>query len=93
MALPTSIDTTKDTFTVTGYSAATNTATITFTVGGTAYTGVKIKGVPVDTVENIKAYLLNWAQAYLAGKNVEQNQTITPDPTVTALLNVATPFI
>lgn len=93
MALPTSIDTVNDRWTCTAYNAATNTATITFLVGGTSYPGINITGVPVDTVTHIKSYMLGWANAYLQGKNVEQNKTVTADPSVAALLNVATSFI
>lgn len=93
MALPASIDTVADRFTVTAYAALKGTATVTFLVGGVSYPGVVISGVPSDTVANVKAFLLKWAQAYLAGKIVEQNQTVTIDPKVSALLNVSTPFI
>jgi hypothetical protein len=93
MALPTAIDTANDRFTVTNYVSAGSTATVTFLVGGTSYPGVVISGVPVDSVASVKAYLLGWATAYLNGKNVEQNKTIVADPSVAALLNVATPFV
>lgn len=81
-----------DTFTVTGYNVATGVATVTFNVDGKTYTGVNMTGVPKDTVENVKAYMLAYVNAYKAGKALEASKVTAIAPEVAALLNVATPF-
>lgn len=81
-----------DSFTITAYNAATDTATVTATVGGTTYTGLKLKGVPKDTVANVKAFIRAYADAYAAGKAQETASVSSPSAEVAALLNVPTGF-
>ncbi len=87
-----------DTFTITGYNAATGVATMTFDLvarpgfAAATYTGVKIHGAPKDTVLNVKAFLRNYADAFIAGKIAESNQQSAVSAEVQALLNVPTEF-
>lgn len=81
-----------DSFTITAYSAATDTATVNATVGGTTYTGLKLRGVPKDTVANVKAFMRAYADAYAAGKAQEAQAVAIPSSEVAALLNVPTGF-
>lgn len=81
-----------DTFTITGYAKATDTATITFVIDGTTYAGVKIQGIPKDTVANVKTFLKNYVDAYKAGKAKEAAAQADIANEVKALLNVATGF-
>lgn len=81
-----------DTFTITAYSAATGTATLNVTVGGQTYTNFRLKGIPIDTVANVKAYIRAYADAYAAGKAQEAAAVVSPSAEVAALLNVPTGF-
>lgn len=81
-----------DTFTITGYTKATDTATVTINVNGTAYTGLKIQGIPHDSVANIKEFFRVYADAYAAGKATEVAAQADISAEVKALLNVATGF-
>ena len=81
-----------DTFTITGYAKATDTATVSFTVDGTTYTGLKIQGIPKDTVEAVATYIRGYADAYIAGKTVEANAQLDISNEVKALLNTPTEF-
>lgn len=87
-----------DTFTVTAYNKNTDVATITFVLvgrtgfaGGT-FTGVKISGIPKDTITNVKAFLRSYADAFIAGKVSESNQQADISDEVKTLLNIATEF-
>lgn len=81
-----------DTFTITAYTKVTDTVTVTFNVGGTTYTGVKIQGIPHDTVDNVKTFMRNYAIAYKAGKDAELAHQADISNEVKALLNTATGF-
>lgn len=81
-----------DSFTITAYNVATDIATVTVTVDGTTYTGLKLKGVPKDTVENVKAFMRAYADAYSAGKAQESAAITSPSSEVAALLNTPTGF-
>lgn len=81
-----------DTFTITGYNVNTDVATVTFFVDGQTYTGINLTGVPKDSVEDVRAYLLAYVNAYKAGKAIEAAKRTAIDPSVVALLNVATSF-
>lgn len=81
-----------DSFTITAYSAATDTATVNATVDGQTFTGLKLKGVPKDTVANVKAFMRAYADAYTAGKAQEATSVAKPSSEVAALLNVPTGF-
>lgn len=81
-----------DTFTATGYNAATDVVTFNATVNGTTYTGLKVSGCPKDTVENVKEFFRRYMEAYVSGKSEETNKVKGFSPEVAALLNVATPF-
>jgi len=81
-----------DTFTITGYAKATDTATVTFSVNGTSYTGVKVQGIPKDTVESVRAYLKPIATAYVAGLAQEEAAKADISDEVKALLNTPTEF-
>lgn len=81
-----------DSFTITAYSAATDTVTVNATVDGTTYTGLKLRGVPKDTVANVKAFMRAYADAYAAGKALETAAVASPSSEVAALLNVPTGF-
>ena len=81
-----------DTFKVTGYDKNTGIAVVTFVVGGKTYTGVKVANVPKDTVENVKAHMRSYVDAYVAGKAQEAAAKSDIPLEVKALLNVATVF-
>lgn len=81
-----------DKFTITGYAKATDTATVTLLVDGTTYTGVKIQGIPHDTVANVKAFFRAYVDAFKAGKATEATAQADISTEVKALLNVATEF-
>lgn len=87
-----------ETFTITAYNPATDVAVVTFTVasrpnfaGGT-FSGIKISGVPKDTIANVKAYMRRYAEALIAGKQVENTAQAGASPEVVALLNQPTEF-
>ena len=80
------------TFTITAYNKTTDTVTVNFNDNGTIYTGVKIQGVPKDTVANVKTFMDNYATAYAAGKAKEAAAQADIAAEVKALLNVATEF-
>ncbi len=80
------------TFTITAYNRTTDTVTVNFNDNGTVYTGVKIQGVPKDTVANVKTFMDNYATAYAAGKAQEASAQADIANEVKALLNVATEF-
>ena len=80
------------TFTITGYARATDTVTASFNDNGTVYTGVKIQGIPKDSVPNVKAFMDAYATAYAAGKAQEAATQADIANEVKALLNVATEF-
>lgn len=80
------------TFTITAYNKTTDTVTVNFNDNGTVYTGVKIQGVPKDTVANVKTFMDNYATAYAAGKAQEAAAQADIANEVKALLNVATEF-
>lgn len=81
-----------DTFTITGYQKLTDTVTVTFNVGGNTYTGVKIQGIPHDTVDNVKAFMRTYVDAYKAGKYQEAAAQADIATEVKALLNAPTGF-
>lgn len=81
-----------DTFTPTGYNAATDVVTFNATVGGVTYTGLKISGCPKDNVESVKEFFRSYMDAYVAGKAEETKKVKGFSPEVAALLNVATPL-
>lgn len=81
-----------DKFTVTGYAKATDTVTVTLVVDGTTYTGVKIQGIPKDSVANVKAFFRAYVDAFKAGKAQEAATQADIAAEVKALLNVATEF-
>lgn len=80
------------TFTITGYSKTTDTVTVNFNDDGTIYTGVKVQGIPKDSVANVKAFMDAYATAYAAGKAQEAATKADIANEVKALLNVATEF-
>lgn len=87
-----------DTFRITNYVAATDIATITFVLdprpgfnGGT-FAGVTMHGVPKDTVDNVKAFFRQYADAYISGKQNEAARQASISSEVAALLNVPTGF-
>ena len=80
------------TFTITAYNKTTDTVTVNFNDNGTVYTGVKIQGVPKDTVANVKTFMDNYATAYAAGKAQEASAQADIANEVKALLNVVTEF-
>lgn len=79
-----------DTFKVTSYNKDTDVALVTFVVGGKTYTGVKVSGIPKDTVESVKLRMREYVDAYVAGKAVEAAAKADIPNEVKALLNVAT---
>lgn len=87
-----------DTFRITAYNAATDVATIVFNLD--ARTGspavvngtIGISGVPKDTVENVKAYLRIYADAYIAGRQAEAVRQAAISSEVSGLLNQTTSF-
>ena len=81
-----------DTFKVTGYNKNTGITVVTFVVGGKTYTGVKVAGVPKDTVANVTAHMRSYVNAYVAGKATEAVAKADIPVEVKALLNVATEF-
>lgn len=81
-----------DTFTVTAYNVNTGVATVTFNFSGTTYTGLKVAGCPKTDVPSVKAFMLAHITAYAAGKAAEASAIAAIDPSVAALLNVATAF-
>ena len=80
------------TFTITAYNKTTDTVTVNFNDNGTVYTGVKIQGIPKDTVANVKTFMDNYATAYAAGKAQEASAQADIANEVKALLNVVTEF-
>lgn len=80
------------TFTITAYDKTKDTATVNFNDNGTIYTGIKIQGVPKDTVANVKQFMDDYATAYAAGKAAEAAAQADIANEVKALLNVATEF-
>lgn len=87
-----------DTFTVTAYNKNTDVATITFVLvartgfAGATFTGVKISGIPKDTIANVKSFLRSYADAFIAGKVTEGSQQADISDEVKTLLNIATEF-
>jgi hypothetical protein len=81
-----------DTFTITAYNKATDTVTFNCTLNGQSYTGLKLQGIPKDTVANVKAFMRAHADAYIAGKAQEAKAQADIANEVKALLNVATGF-
>jgi hypothetical protein len=87
-----------DTFRVTAYDKATQTATVTVKLepregyAGETLTGVKVQGVPIDSVDNIKRFFRNYADAYIRGKMQEESRKVDVSPEVVALLNKDTEF-
>lgn len=82
-----------DTFTITAYSSATDIVTFNATIAGQTYTGLKTTGAPKDSVASVKAFFKSYMDAYIQGKTIEANKVQNSPPEVTALLNVATPFV
>jgi hypothetical protein len=87
-----------DTYKITGYDAATQVVTVTFALAprpgftGATFTGVKVSNPPTDSVESVTAFFRAYADAYIAGKQAEAARAAAIDPSVAALLNVATSF-
>jgi hypothetical protein len=79
-----------DTFTITNYVKATDTVTFSVTLDGQTYTGLKLQGIPKDSVDSVKAYFRKYADAYKAGKLLEVETDIPNE--VKALLNTPTEF-
>lgn len=86
----------QDKFTITGYHAPTDVATVTFVVanrpgftGGT-FAGVKITGVPKDTTDNVKAFMRSYIDGYIQGKQKEEAAAANVSAEVAALLNKQT---
>lgn len=87
-----------DTFKVTAYDKVKDVVTVDFKVdprtnfaGGT-YNGVKISGIPKDSVANVKAFFRSYVDGYINGKIVEQAKEADIATEVAALLNVTTDF-
>jgi len=81
-----------DTFTITAYNAATDTVTFNATVGGQTFTGLKVQGIPKDSVDSVKAFFRQYADAYKAGKQQEAEAQSDIPNEVKALLNTPTEF-
>ena len=87
-----------DTFKVTGYDKSTQTATVTIVLApregfaGQTITGMKIQGIPTDSVASVKTFFRNHADAYIKGKIEEEAKKVEISPEVAALLNVVTSF-
>jgi hypothetical protein len=81
-----------DTFTITNYVKATDKATVTFVIAGTTYAGIKIQGLPHDTIANVKTFLRGYVDAYTAGKALEAAAQADISAEVKTLLNTATGF-
>jgi hypothetical protein len=81
-----------DTYKITAYDKETGIAVVTFKIGGTTYTGVKVASVPKDSVESVTAYMRKYVDAYMAGKAQEAEAKADIPLEVKALLNVATEF-
>lgn len=81
-----------DTFTITAYSKATDTATVTIVASGQTYAGIKLQGIPKDSVDNVKAFIRKYVDAFVAGKAQEAAAQADISNEVKALLNVATGF-
>lgn len=81
-----------DTFTITNYVAIGDLLTFNATVSGVTYTGLKVTGVPHDTVEDVKKYLKKYMDAYTSGKTAEQNRVRNFPPEVLLLIGVPTTF-
>lgn len=79
-----------NTFTITGYTRATDTVTVTFVVDGTTYTGVKLQGLPKDSVESVKDYMFKYVEAFKAGKKQEEDAKTDIPNDVKDLLNKPT---
>jgi hypothetical protein len=87
-----------DTFTVTAYNKATQTATVTVKLlprdgyAGETLTGVKVQLIPIDSVQSIKTFFRNYADAYIRGKQEEEAKKVEVSAEVVALLNKETNF-
>ncbi len=87
-----------DKFTITGYSKATDVVTVTFVLqaktgfaGGT-FTGVKITGLPKDSIASVKAFLRSYTDAFVRGKQSEDSAQSDISTEVKTLLNVEQDF-
>lgn len=88
----------QDSFTITGYAKATQIVTLNVTLAaregfaGETITGLKLKNPPTDSVDSVKAWLRDYADAYIAGKTQEEAVKVDISDDVKALLNKATSF-
>jgi hypothetical protein len=79
-----------DTFTITAYDKVKDTVTFNVTVDGQKFTGLKLQGIPKDSVSNVKAFFRSHADAYIAGKAQEAAAQADIANEVKALLNTPT---
>lgn len=87
-----------DKYTITAYNAGSDTATVTFVIapregfaGGT-FTGVKLTGLPKDTIASVSAFMRSYVDSYIAGKKLEETKAATVSTEVATLLNKQTEF-
>ena len=87
-----------DSFTITGYVKATQIVTLNVVLAarpgfaGETITGLKLKNPPTDSVDSVKAWLREYADAYIAGKTQEEAVKVDISNDVKALLNTPTSF-
>ena len=81
-----------NTFTITGYNKTTGIITFNSTFEGTTYTGITASGCPKTSVEDVKAFMLAYMKAYVAGKAIEAEKVSDIPAEVKALLNTPTNF-
>jgi hypothetical protein len=87
-----------DTFKITGYDRNTQIVTVTFVLApregyaGETLTGIKLFNPPKSTVEDVRAFFRGYADAYIAGKTIEEEKKTDIAQEVKNLLNVVTNF-
>lgn len=87
-----------DTFTITGYDVNTQIVTLNATLAARpgfaqeTLTGLKLKNPPTDTVDAVKAFFRDYADAYIAGRTQAEAAKVAISSEVAALLNTPTNF-
>jgi hypothetical protein len=87
-----------DTFKITAYDRTKDVVTVDFVLGakgsfsGGTFIGVKLSGIPKDSVAGVKSYFRAYADGYINGKINETDKQADIPLDVQALLNTATDF-
>ncbi len=85
-----------DAFKITGYDKTKDVVTVDFAVAAregfapATFLGVKISGIPKDSVDSVKRFMKNYIEAYISGKIIESQREADIATEVKALLNVTT---